>query len=134
MNVTRAVLALFFVTALLLGGCEKPFTEKDNGATVELSLDDPLEIVLSGNPTTGYRWEVAQLDPSVVKAAGSPSYEPGGSAMGAGGSYSFRFVTVGAGQTTLRLICHRPFEKGVPPQKTFELNLVVGTMGRIEQE
>ncbi|MBM4429116.1 MAG: protease inhibitor I42 family protein, partial [Chloroflexi bacterium] len=41
------------------------------------------------------------------------------------GKMTLRFTGVAAGQTALKLIYHRSFEKDVPPVKTFEVTVVV---------
>ena len=88
-------------------------------------------VQLLENPTTGYTWEVEPYDSSVVKATGEPEYQAESQAIGAGGLYTFRFQTVADGQTALKFIYHRTFEKDVPPIRTFEVKIVVGTMGQI---
>ena len=45
--------------------------------------------------------------------------------IGAGGWEIFRFRAIGAGQMTLQLVYHRPWEEGVKPLKTFTLRVVV---------
>ncbi len=124
---------LLLAASLCISGCAcaKPFTEKDNGKTVNLSTDDPFEVVLKGNPTTGYTWELEPFDTTVVKQLGEPNYQAERQAIGAGGLYTFRFQSVADGQTTLKFIYHRTFEKEIPPIQTFELKVVVGTMGQI---
>jgi len=102
--------------------------EADSGRTLELHLADRLDVVLEGNPTTGYRWELVTVDKSILKptgASGKPDYKPDSSALGAGGKFTFTFEAATAGQTKLQLIYHRSFEKGVPPVKTFEATVVV---------
>ena len=56
---------------------------------------------------------------------GEPEFHPASSALGASGTVTFRFEAVGAGQTTLKLIYSRPFEKGVLPPKTFAASVLV---------
>jgi len=112
-------------------GCKKPvrFTEADNGGTTSLAVDRPFEVLLKGNPTTGYLWQVVDLDPSILQQVGEPAYKSESSALGSAGRYTFRFKTVGPGQTLLKLIYHRPFEQGVPPVEVFELNMTVEAAG-----
>ncbi len=45
---------------------------------------------------------------------------PGASAMEV-----LRFEAAGAGQTTLKLVYHRPWEKDVEPLQTFSIEVVV---------
>jgi inhibitor of cysteine peptidase len=133
---------LRFITALsevavivgLLSACSAPpapgvtpkkLTEADTGSQVELRVGDSFEVMLAGNPTTGYQWEVSELDTSIVKQVGEAAYEPASSATGAGGHFTYQFQAVNAGQTPLRLVYRRPFETDTPPVQTFDIQVVV---------
>ncbi|HET7089818.1 MAG TPA: protease inhibitor I42 family protein [Anaerolineae bacterium] len=100
-------------------------TEQDADRTVELHPADRLEVVLEGNPTTGYQWKIDALDVSIIKPIGEPEFKPDSDALGSGGEFTFVFEVITPGQTTLTLIYHRPFEKGVQPLKTFDVTAVV---------
>ena len=119
---------------MFLTSCTKPFTEKDNGITINLGIYDPFEIELMGNPTTGYIWNAVSYDASIIKQIGEADFEPFDDKIGSGGKYTFRFQTIAAGQTTLMLIYYRTFEKNEPPAKTFKMKIVSGTMGRILED
>ncbi len=54
-----------------------------------------------------------------------PSDEGGPPMAGAGGWEIFRFKAISAGQMTLQLVYHRPWEEGVEPLNTFSLQVVV---------
>jgi inhibitor of cysteine peptidase len=100
-------------------------TTAEAGQQVALSVGESREVVLAGNPTTGYQWEVASLDTSIVKPIDAATYEPSGTAMGSGGQFTFRIQAVAPGQTSLKLVYRRPFEKETPPIQTFEVALIV---------
>jgi inhibitor of cysteine peptidase len=100
-------------------------TEKDLGRTVEIGVGDILEVVLRGNPTTGYIWDVASPDKGVLKQVGETEFKPDRKARGSGGNIILRFEAARAGKTSLKLIYHRPFEKNRPPIKTFEVRVKV---------
>ena len=100
-------------------------SEQDRGKTVELHAGDKLEVSLKGNPTTGYQWEMAVVDAAILKLVGEPEFSPDSGALGAGGKVTLRLQAVAAGQTTLQLIYHRPFEKNTPPTKAFKATVVV---------
>jgi inhibitor of cysteine peptidase len=109
----------------------KPVTikvsENDAGSTLEMKEGDSLEIILQANPTTGYRWEVASNDTSVLKNIGieyQADKVPSG-IVGSGGKTIMRFMAIKEGETFLQLVYRRPFEKDMPPVKKFELNVVV---------
>jgi len=100
-------------------------TEKDSGAVVELAPGDNLNVVLAGNPTTGYNWYVESVDRAVLLEAGEPFFRRDSGLIGAGGEVTFSFQAAAPGRTTLKLIYHRIFEKNVPPLKTHEMTVVV---------
>jgi len=109
----------------------KPVTikvsENDAGSTLEMKAGDSLEIILQANPTTGYRWEVASNDTSVLKNIGieyQADKVPSG-IVGSGGKTIMRFMAIKEGETFLQLVYRRPFEKDMPPVKKFELIVVV---------
>jgi predicted secreted protein len=68
---------------------------------------------------------VESLDATVLKVVGEPEFHPASSALSASGTVTYRFEAVGAGQITLKMIYSRPFEKGVPPQRTFAASVLV---------
>ena len=100
-------------------------SEEDTGSTAELRVGDMMDVVLDGNPTTGFSWETTAIDESVLKQLGEPGFEPHTSLIGSGGKFTFRFQAVASGQTLLRLVYHRSWETEVPPEKTFEVTVVV---------
>ena len=84
-----------------------------------------MEIMLQGNPTTGYTWTVASVDEKVLMQMGEATFKADRKARGSGGTITMRFEAVRVGKTCLRLIYHRPFEKNNPPIKTFEVDVKV---------
>lgn len=100
-------------------------SEKDTSKTVELQTGDELEVLLKGNPTTGYRWEVVRVDAAILKLVGKPEFNPYSGVPGAGGTISVRLKAVAAGQTALELVYHRSFEKNTLPTKTFKVTVIV---------
>ena len=100
-------------------------TEADAGRLVELRVGDILEVILPGNPTTGFQWEVSEINSAILETIGEPKFEPSSNAVGSGGNVTLRFEAVGTGQTELKLIHHRPFEENIPPMQTFEVTITV---------
>ena len=92
---------------------------------IELKTGDQLQLSLEGNLTTGYNWEVAELDTNILKLSGEPQFQADSSALGSGGKVVFRFDTVNPGKTPLKLIYHRPFEKDTAPLRTYEVTVVL---------
>ena len=101
-------------------------TEADAGSLLELRVGDILEVTLPGNPTTGFQWEVSEINSAILEPIGEPKFEPSSNAVGSGGNVTLRFEAVGMGQAELKLIHHRPFEENVPPMQTFDVTITVG--------
>jgi inhibitor of cysteine peptidase len=119
------VLLLIVVILIILGPREVQLTDADNGKTIELKKGQVLRITLAANPTTGYTWEVVEGDEKVVRQLGEIKFKPESEALGAGGVQIIRLEVMNAGQTTLKLVYHRPWETGVEPLKTFSLTIKV---------
>jgi inhibitor of cysteine peptidase len=100
-------------------------TDADAGKTIELQNGNLLVVTLDGNITTGFTWEMVPQTSAVLKQLGEPVVTPESSALGAGGKISLKFQAVKTGQASLTLIYHRSFEKDVPPEKTFEVTILV---------
>jgi inhibitor of cysteine peptidase len=127
-------LALMISLVFVSAGCAGPYTAQDSGKTVEIPIDGEFTVELRGNPTTGFVWEVGESNQQVVQQVGEPKYKADAQRIGAGGLYTFTFQGKGAGETLLKMVYLRPFQRDLPPAKTFELKVIVGTMGRIEGE
>ena len=100
-------------------------TEENNGETITLQVGQEIHISLSGNPTTGYMWEVQEVDEAVLHMAAEPDYDASSDALGSGGAFDFLFTATAPGETELTLIYYRSFEKDVPPKRTFSVNVVI---------
>ena len=131
-SISRVIQLLCVATAmLLLATCGAPapasvqVREQDAGRTVELRRGDRLDLLLEGNPTTGYAWEQVEGDSAVVASAGEPTFTPASSALGSDGTVTMPFIALAAGRTRLQLAYRRRFESDVPPLKTFAIEVVV---------
>lgn len=119
------VSVLLCVSLTACGGKNIRIAEAYNGQTLSLKQGDTLTLSLAGNPTTGYNWELNELDQSILEQQGETEYKAGSTLLGAGGVYTFTFKAVAPGSTTLMVIYYRSFEKDVPPIDTFEMTITV---------
>ena len=100
-------------------------SEKDFGRTITLRTGDMLNVRLTGNPTTGYNWSVADGS-EILKQLGDPEFESAARGLpGAGGKVTIRFRAVKPGKTVLKLAYQRLWEKSVPPIATFQVTVIV---------
>ena len=127
----KKIIKVFVLMILLLavltacgGAGEVNLDANDDGGQVELKADQTLVITLEGNPTTGYTWEVADVDETVLRQVGEPEFEPDSDAVGAAGVQILRFEAVSSGQTDLDLVYHRSWEDDAP-QETFTVQVNV---------
>lgn len=119
---------IYFIVLVLAAGCisnEVRLTASDNGNNITLNKGQALIITLEANPTTGYTWEVAEVNANIIRQVGEIEFQPESGAIGAGGLQTIRLEAVNAGETPLRLVYHRTWEKDVEPQKTFSVQVLV---------
>lgn len=100
---------------------------EQNGATVDVSVNQRFAIELVGVPTAGYLWTPAQL-PGFVQRAGEASgdtvreqSQPGF----AGGSHweVLMFAATAAGEGEIVLEQRRPWETSEPPAQVFRVTI-----------
>ena len=125
--------------ALSLAGCsgtssmtaqpdDVQLTDANNGGQVTVKVGQTINLQLEANPSTGFGWEVSQVDPTLLAQEGDKTYAPASQntpVAGGGGWEYFRFTVQQKGETTLRLIYHRAWEKGIEPAKTFEVKIQI---------
>ena len=80
------------------------------GRPLSVARGDTVVVSLDEIPTSGYRWEVAGIDPTVLHLTDDDYIPSGGGGVGGGGQRDFQFEVVGPGQTELRLIRRRSWE------------------------
>ena len=110
-------------------GTRPSVTALDQGASgrrVELSQGERLTVLLKGNPTTGFLWEVLPGSEPVLMQQGAARFTPASSLPGAGGSYLFTFQAQQPGSALLHLVYRRPFAREAAPAGSFEVTVVVG--------
>ena len=149
MTIKRLIYCLFLLV-LLLTGCSTPgmqpvstqtvlatqavegpqkerpavsLSEEQNGGQVALIVNDQVQVLLEGNPTTGYTWEPDNLDIVLLAQLGESSYTSNSKLKGSPGKFVFTFKALQPGVTKLRLIYHRTFEKNTAPERIFEVTL-----------
>jgi len=83
--------------------------EKDNDRTVDIHMDETVQISLPENATTGYRWEIDRYDEAFIKMlATEPCYTA--NAVGSGGEVAFIFQGKKLGASEIMLKHWRSWE------------------------
>jgi inhibitor of cysteine peptidase len=107
---------------------ESTLTVDDDGWTELLAPGETVAIPLKSNRTTGYSWQVLEMDASLLRMVGEPVYEPDANPKGwsgVGGTEIFIFEALAPGETTLTLGLVRPWEENVPPIQTISIRVVI---------
>jgi inhibitor of cysteine peptidase len=100
--------------------------ENANGETLDVTTGESVEVRLSENPTTGFRWHlIADGSPTcaIVEDSFSSEVRP----PGKGGIHTWKFEAVRAGESDIELQYRRRWETGVDAKKRFRLHVRVGT-------
>ena len=126
---TQTGAIIFF--ALMLGNVDNTLAgqamklnENDSGKTVEIGVGDELHVILPGNPTTGYAWELIPLDLNVLSRV-KTEFFANNKMMGSGGVEVITLHAFAADKSEVKLIYHRSFEYNVAPLKTFEVTVII---------
>jgi inhibitor of cysteine peptidase len=131
-NRMRCAVVALLVVSVVVVGCgtarEVRLDASSDGDRIELDLGQVLVITLDSNPSTGFRWEVVEIDGAVLRQVGEAQFESSDRQdpppPGTGGWETFRFEAVGAGETGLELVYRRPWED-VEPLTTFSVQVSV---------
>jgi inhibitor of cysteine peptidase len=116
---------LFLMQAACGGGTATRLTEADHGKTFEVTRPAQIELVIEGNPTTGYVWQLAPDSSTLIQQQGEPEYVSRGNQPGSPGTYTFRFAARETGSGKLKLVYLRPWEKDKPATRTFEVTVIM---------
>ena len=93
---------------------EAQLTLADSGKSRTVPLGYPIYVRLSGNPSSGLEWRVAELNGGTVRQSGKPVFYPretGREHGGIAGSYVFKFEAVKQGRSTLKMVYQKPGDK-----------------------
>jgi inhibitor of cysteine peptidase len=115
---------------------------QQDGSSVDLKEGQLLTVSLESNPSTHYIWQVAEINRAMLRQVGGTEYLPSTSRSARAGDRSrlgapqtalLRFEAVTAGESTLRLVYRRPWEKDRPPARNFSVRARgVGTFGEVK--
>jgi inhibitor of cysteine peptidase len=123
------IFAIFGMTTVLflLSGCTQKVKVDAtmNGTSIEIEKGQMVVLKLESNPTTGYDWEISEVDPTILRQVGDVDYEADSMLIGSGGVNTYTFEAVASGSTRLKLNYRRSWETDAPPLQTFELVVIV---------
>jgi inhibitor of cysteine peptidase len=99
--------------------------ETERERTIELVVDEPIELLLNENPTTGYVWHAASSDEKVLQMQDVGYIATTEAEIGAGGVH--RYVLTGArrGHAAVQLQLARPWESKDAAVRQLRLSITV---------
>ena len=102
---------------------------EDSGKTVQIYEDQILVVTLESNATTGFQWELVELDRDVVEEVSNeyvaPEQKEGPPVAGAGGEERWTFQAIKKGTSQLSMEYSRPWEGGEKGVEVFNLTIEV---------
>ncbi len=104
---------------------EIKLTQANNGESYELNRDDVIVIRLTENPTTGYCWEIEELDNNILALQSSDFFLPENPQIGEGGMRVFAFKAKTAGSAQIRLKYWREWEGNDSITDVFNVTTIV---------
>lgn len=94
--------------------------------------DGALDIVLAGNPTTGFTWEAVEADSEIAEIKSEYKQDEADEEMaGVDGKYTFTVTGKSKGETQIKLCYMRSFEGEGSIQKTVIVKVSVDENGRV---
>jgi inhibitor of cysteine peptidase len=98
--------------------------EDRKGQTVNVRVGDEVVIELPAQLGAGYSWQLQAGEAKVAVPQGEPELKSTpGQAPGATEQQLFRFKIQAPGSVTIQLQYAHPWEKDLPPRKTFQVTL-----------
>jgi predicted secreted protein len=92
--------------------------KQENGKEFSLYKNSFFNVILDGNITTGYSWEIITIDTTKIKSLGY-DYKPLSNKTGTPGQYTFKFKTLSLGTSIIKFYYLRTWEKGIAPADSF---------------
>ena len=97
------------------------FSEKNNGALVQVPRGAKITVELDENPTTGFKWVAGNVDEVFIVPEGDVFLIGDQTGVGAGGVRQFFFRAKGAGHSTLSFLQKHPWEGDESATGTFKI-------------
>ena len=93
---------------------------------IEVGVGEEFAVTLEANPTTGYRWRLAEpFDRDALELVGSEFERPETDLFGAGGEEVWTFRAKRQGRAVVRLEYVRPWEGEASPAESRTLTVLV---------
>jgi predicted secreted protein len=100
-------------------------TEEDDGRTIHIRSGHLINLCLNGNPSTGYSWNLEELDQEMVRPLCKASIPSNTGLLGAPEELKWFFQAASIGETTMVLRYYRTWEGPDTESPTLTLHVVV---------
>jgi predicted secreted protein len=100
-------------------------SQADIGKTIRINIGDVIVINLAENPTTGFQWEMDEIDNSVVVLENEIFSELGDGGLGSGGTKSFVIKALTSGNQHIQLKYWKAWEGESSVDKRFDITLCI---------
>jgi inhibitor of cysteine peptidase len=97
--------------------------ESCDGMTIQLSVGDNLVINLQSQPSTGFRWQLDQINASVLQKVSDQFIPPSPPVIGGIGTEMWVFQAIGVGSSPIGMEYSRSFQAGAA--RTFNITVNV---------
>ena len=109
-----------------MSNSEITVNDTNNNSQIIIQKGNIMIVELLTNPGIGYSWQIIQNDPDKLKSLGDSVLKPiEAEAPGASENQVFRFSAQNSGSTMLELHYLRPWERNLPPLKTYQINVQI---------
>jgi predicted secreted protein len=98
------------------------------GSGVGINQGDTLVLVMDGETSPGYRWEVGFFVPVVIKPEDEQESQTDSDRFTISENQSFRFLAVGEGQAELLMI-YEPFDTDLANPESCQVDVTVSGLG-----
>lgn len=99
-------------------------SEKDNNKSYALKRGDLIKLSLEENPTTGYKWQIVNIDKNILTIT-NDKYQIQSEGIGGGGIRNIEFKALQKGDTKIELKNFKIWEGEGESINEFEINLKV---------
>lgn len=101
---TKQIIYLLLSAAFSFLNCKENdiISKEQNGKTIDVNLNMNFEIALKANPSTGFSWEIIEMDSSIIQFK-EKTFTSIDTIPGSSGIEHIVFKTVQKGQSSLKL-------------------------------
>jgi inhibitor of cysteine peptidase len=126
-HLAKSLAALLLPVVLSAGAHAVPSCpNEETMPAMQVKPGQEFSLSLPGNPTTGFSWAIESPVPAFLQQTAPENYihEDHTGAIGASGTYIWRFKAVTTGSAHLRFIYRRPWERGVLPSRCVNFQII----------